>query len=519
MTYYSKKVFLQAQSPRLFIWVSMLMCAVYFGVIAFVFPPGNAVLFVLLMLGEAFHTWQALTYLSTVSNMHTQPMAASSFRPPVDVFITVAGEPAELVAATAKAALRMDYPRFNIFLLNDGYVAKKENWFEIETVAQTLGIRCITRTIPGGAKAGNINHALAQTSAPYVAIFDADHVPHKDFLRKVMPFFVDKRMGFVQTPQYYKNAEVNAVTRGAWEQQELFFGPICRGKNASNAATMCGTNMVLSRQALNEVGGMCTDSIAEDFATGLFMHERGYKSYFLPEVLAEGLAPEDFFSYTKQQYRWARGALDVLFKYNLIMRRGLTFRQKLQYLSSVTYFLSGAVILFNMLLPVVFLYAGLIPLQITTMMLALVFVPYILLTIYTLSRSSNGSFTFRALSFAMGSFVIQLQALGSALLGQKQTFVVTSKQALEGNYLRLVAPHLLYIVTVMGGIPVAVLREGFSASVINNLAWAGFSIGVLLPFIHAAAPQINWAAVRQKVTTVRLRLWSPEFFPTGLKKA
>jgi cellulose synthase (UDP-forming) len=112
-----------------------------------------------------------------------------------------------------------------------------------------------------------------------VAIFDADHVPHADFLAKMVAYFTDDKVGFVQTPQFYKNYGVNYLTRSSWEQQELFFGPICKGKNRLNAATMCGTNMLISRKALEEVGGMYTESIAEDFVTGLFMHAKATARY------------------------------------------------------------------------------------------------------------------------------------------------------------------------------------------------------------------------------------------------
>src|SRR6202008_3490247 len=150
-------------------------------------------------------------------------------------------------------------------------------------------VECITRTVPGGAKAGNINNALRHTRSPLIAIFDADHIPHRDFLEKTVGYFgAQEKVGFVQTPQYYKNFAKNYLTQSSWDQQELFFGPICKGKNRLNAATMCGTNMVLSREALHEVGGICTDSIAEDFVTGLFMHAHGYTSVYVPEVLAEG---------------------------------------------------------------------------------------------------------------------------------------------------------------------------------------------------------------------------------------
>lgn len=485
----SKTQFLSSSPTRLLLGANLFMAIVYFFVIAFLFPRGNEILFWLLIAGEVFHTWQAVTYLHTVWRLDHKAKFDASLAPPVDVFITVAGEPLDIVEGTAIAARDMDYPNHKVYLLNDGYVAKKSNWEETIALAKRLGVGCITRTVPGGAKAGNINNGLAETSSPFVAVFDADHVPHEDFLKKTIGYFTDPKMGFVQTPQYYKNADMNPVTRSSWEQQELFFGPICRGKNRLNAATMCGTNMVISRKALEQAGGMCTESIAEDFATGLFIHEKGWKSLYVPEVLAEGLAPEDFLSYTKQQFRWARGALDVIFRYGLLFRTGLSFQQKVQYMSSVTYFLSGAVVLMNVCLPLLFFYFGLIPVQINSMLLALVFIPYIFLTIGVLSSTSNERFSFRALSFSMSSFWIHIQALWSALSGQKATFSITAKKGLKGNFLSLTAPHIAYTVLVFVGLGYAIGREGASASVINNAAWCAFNIGMFLPYILASAPE------------------------------
>ncbi len=487
----SLTAFLATTSSKTLVYLTAIGSIVYFGVIAFVFPPDNVILFSLLILGEVFHTWQALTYLHTIRHMSYEGKSDPDFVPKVDVFITVAGEPIDIIEETAIAARDMSYPNHRVYILNDGFVAKKDNWQEVEEMAKRLGIGCFTRTVPGGAKAGNINNAISLTTAPYFVIFDADHIPHADFLEKTMPYFADPKMGFVQTPQFYKNAYLNDTTKGAWEQQALFYGPICRGKNHYNATTMCGTNMVLSRHATLEVGGMCTESIAEDFATGMFIHEKGYKSAYVSEVLAEGLAPEDFLSYTKQQFRWARGALDVIFKYNLLMRKGLTFTQKLQYLSSVSFFLSGIVVLTNIMLPVIFLYSGIVAIKVSGMFLAAVFIPFIFLTLYNLSMTSNYRFTFLALSFAISGFWIQLQALWSSLTKQKVSFAITSKRAVEGSFINLVTPHLVYIGLVVVGIPIAIMREGFSASLVNNLAWALFNIGVFVPFIYAAAPELK----------------------------
>lgn len=494
-----REEFLKTDTPKSLFVLNIALAVAYFLVLAFYFKHGNPLLLWLLLAGEVFHLWQVLTFLYTVWDTNYKAPFDQSLAPAVDVFITVAGEPVHIVEETVRAAQRMRYSGIvNIYLLNDGYVAKKDNWREIEVLAARLGVPCITRTVEGGAKAGNINHALNLTVSPIVAIFDADHVPHEDFLEKTVGYFVDEKMGFVQTPQFYKNNTVNYLTRAAWEQQELFFGPICKGKNRLNAATMCGTNMLISRKALVEVGGMSTESIAEDFVTGLFMHERGYRSYFVGEVLAEGLSPEDFLSYSKQQFRWARGSLDVIFRYNPLLRRGLTFAQRIQYLASASFYFSGLIVFIDLLLPLAFLYLGAVPLEISGMLLAAVFLPYMFVTLYCVQRASNFMFTFPSLALSMGAFNIHMKALWAALTGKKSTFVVTSKEAMSGNFTRLASVQIAYVGFSLLGIVVAFMREGVSASFINNVAWIALNVAILYPYIKAASTQAKAVTAPQE---------------------
>lgn len=495
-----RKEFLKTESPHGLMLLTTLTALVYFAVLVMYFPVGNTLLFYLLVAGEVFHLWQVYTFIYTVWDTTYMPARDDAHTVPVDVFITVAGEPVELVEETIAAAKRMDYPAFAIHILNDGYVAKKDNWRDIEALASRLDVHCITRTVAGGAKAGNINNALRLTTLPLVAIFDADHVPHRDFLRKTVGYFADEKVGFVQTPQFYKNYGENFLTRSTWEQQELFFGPICKGKNRLNAATMCGTNMVISRKALSEVGGMCTDSIAEDFVTGLFMHARGWKSVYVPEVLAEGLATEDLLSYSKQQFRWARGALDVLFRYNPLRYRGLSWAQRIQYIASASFYISGLVVLFDILLPLIFFYTGAVPVLAPGMLLAAVFLPYMFCTLYTIQRTSNFTFTFQSLGFSMGAWHIHLRALWAAARGERSAFQITQKGGHRtGPALQLILWHCLYIVATGVGIVVALMREGFSASLINNTAWALLNIAVFTPII--------WAAVPTPITFIRSKTY------------
>lgn len=481
------------EANRLLLLVNGIMALLYFS---WWFVPshvGSIVPYSLLFFGELYHVTMALLFWFTVwPGKHLTKPQATIGKHQVTIFITVAGEPESIVAETVKAAKAQTYPDKTIYILNDGFVANKPNWQHIEQLANQLGVHCITRKNPGGAKAGNINQALAKTAGDIIVVFDADMVPHQDFLEKVLPYFSEPRVGFVQTPQYYVNASENDVTAGAWEQQEFFFGPILRGTEKNNATFICGTNFAIRRQALEEAGGMYEQSIAEDFLTSILVHQKGWQSRYVPEVLAQGLAPQDLLSYYKQQSRWARGSLEVLFRANPVFLPNLSIRQRLQYLMFAAYWLNGVIIFIDMVMPLLFLFFGIEPVSTTTTSFALFFLPFMLLNLLTLRKVSNSAFTFRAISFSHASFILQLQSLFATLTRRPATFSVTPKQAQSGNYLKLAYPHILYIILASAGAGVAVARDGINPSVVTNCAWALFNIIVFLPYIKAA---INWRSI------------------------
>lgn len=474
------------QTSRLLLSLNVLLSITYFIFVVAVFPIGNAPLFILLVLSEIFHVWQVFGFIHTVWGRKRIKQFDARFQPDVAVFITVCGEPADIIESTVIAAKKMKYPHFSIYILNDGKVANRSNWKEAEQIAKRQAVTCITRIVPGGAKAGNINNAMAKTVEPYIVVFDADHESKPEFLRETVGYFVDEKVAFVQSPQFYKNADVNQVAGGSWDQQALFFGPLLKGKDSVNSTFMCGTNMVLRRTALEEAGGMSEQSIAEDFLTSLLIHEKKWKSIYIDKVLAEGLAPEDFLSYYKQQFRWARGSLEILFSYNPLFRRGLTFAQKIQYLTSSSYYVSGIVVFINAFLPLTYFFFAMKPLTINTMTHALIFLPYIFVILYTLQLTSNFTYTFRALSFSLGSAPIYIKALWATITRKQNAFAVTSKTRVGGNHGKLVLPHLIYIGLVFAGVTWGVMREGWSASMLSNIAWAVLYIAAFAPFIAAA---------------------------------
>lgn len=475
--------------PKPLLSLSALLSIFYFTWWLDFSHAGSGILYGALFVGEIYHVWQSLAYIHTIWDQ--KPLrreTAGRHAPPVDIFITVCGEPVHIVEKTVEAALALHYPNFTVWVLNDGLVAKKENWLEIEKLAHRLGASVITRKTPGGAKAGNVNNALKGTRAPFFALFDADHVPHPEFLERTMGYFRDKKMAFVQTPQYYKNKGKSLLTFSAWEQQELFFGPICQGKNRLNATFWCGTNAVIRKKAVEDIGGIPEDNIAEDFLASLFMHQKGWKSVFVPDILAEGLAPADLKSYWNQQFRWARGSLEVIFKHNPLFHRGLTWAQKSQYLYSAGYYLNGIIALIDAIVPIAVLFTNTLPVQDTTSNFIAYFFPFIFITLYLLMRSTNYTITFRAIQLTMSSFFVFLLAAIAAITGKKTPFRVTSKTEQEGNYLIYALPNIAYALIGIAAIAYAVVTRGFTPSVITNSAWIIFNVVFFFPFILHAYP-------------------------------
>ncbi|MFZ5424981.1 MAG: glycosyltransferase [Patescibacteria group bacterium] len=480
--------------PKFIISLSVVFTLIYFTWWLDFNNAGNILLYSLLFIGEVYHVLLALGYAYTIWDQKKPRLAKLKEFPKVAIMIVGSIEPPEVVENILKAATELDYPNYEVYFLNDGYVFEKTKkiktpWQENNEVAKKYGVTAVTRQEPGGAKSGNVNNALNLVDAPFIALFDTDHVPRADFLTKTMGFFKDEKVAFVQTPQYYQNKDNSFLTTAAWEQQELFFGPICRGKVRMNATFCCGTNFVARKSAVEEVGGFPEDNIAEDFIMSYYLHSNGWKSIYWPEVLAEGMAPHNLQDYAKQQYRWARGSLEIILKHNPLLNRKLTWGQKVQYLYSSGYWLNGIVILIDALIPVIALSTGLMPVNQNSTNFMIYFFPFMFSTLYLLMMSTHNTITFRAIQMSMSSFYIMIKAVVAVLFNKKDSFDVTPKDAQEGNFLKLAIPHITYITVGVIAIGIGIAREGLIPSVVTNIAWIIFNSIFFFGFIRAG---YNW---------------------------
>jgi cellulose synthase (UDP-forming) len=459
-------------------WIRLLLVAAvplalfYF---AWLLQPeriGQPVLYVLLLAAELFNAAQALGFWWTCARERRWRRGAWEGPPPaVDVFVPVYDEPVAVVEPTVRAATEMTGAEVTVHVLDDG------DSDEIQLMAARAGAEYVRRTDHSGAKAGNINHALALTDAPFAMVLDCDHVPERDFLEATLGCFNDRRVAFAQAPQYYANWDRGEIPAAAWGQQALFFGPIARGKDGHDAMFCCGTNVVFRRAALEDVGGFPTESVTEDFELSIHLHERGWRSRYVPEVLAHGLGPEDMASYVSQQQRWSRGCLSAL---PTVLRSLLPARQKVQYLLSASFFLSGWTVLVYMTFPVVRLLTGAQPLASTSADQFLGhFAPYFGLSLLAVTVLGGGAYTFKAFALQAASFWIHVQSTVLTVLGRRGGFVVTPKEGVEGPQPRAVAPALVAIAVLVAVAAFGLLRDRDPAT-LNNVAFAGLHIAVLL---------------------------------------
>jgi cellulose synthase (UDP-forming) len=213
-----------------------------------------------LVLAESYSLGESVLFGVTMWNARRRPDPPPA--PPgktVDVFIATYNEPLEIVLRTAVAARNISYPH-STWILDDG------DRPEFAAAAREIDVGYIVRGPdwkgrPRFAKAGNVNNALFQTSGEFVAVLDADQVPDRNFLDRVLGYFDDPEVAFVQTPQQFWNVP-RSDPLGS--QAELFYGPIQQGKDGWGAAFFCGSNAVLRREALMALGlTMFTRTAAE----------------------------------------------------------------------------------------------------------------------------------------------------------------------------------------------------------------------------------------------------------------
>lgn len=300
-----------------------------------------------------------------------------TFTPSVDIFIPTYNEPSFILCRTIIGCQALDYVNKTIYLLDD---TRRE---EVKDLVEKLGCKYLTRADNNHAKAGNLNNAIHHTDGELIVVFDADFIPTKNFLSRTVGFFIDEQVALVQTPQSFYNADPIARNLGleniVTSEEEVFYRQIQPIRDGADSVICAGTSFIVRRTALQATGGFVTDSLSEDYFTGIRLSALGYQLIYLDEKLSAGLAAENIAAHATQRLRWARGTLQAFFiESNPLTIKGLRPLQRLAHLEGLLHWFSSISRVGFLIIPLAYSFLGVIPVRATTLELLYFFLPYYL---------------------------------------------------------------------------------------------------------------------------------------------
>ena len=215
-----------------------------------------------------------------------------------------------------EAVCRLDYPRdrLEIQILDDSTDATRELCRRLVERYRAAGfdIRHLRRDSRRGFKAGALAEGLRQSTGEYIAIFDADFVPPRDFARRALPCFADPRVGMVQARWGHLNRGFSTLTR----VQSIFLDGHFLIEQTARSRTgryfnFNGTAGIWRRSCIESAGGWQHDTLTEDLDLSYRAQMAGWRFVFLPTLVAEGELPTQMNAFKSQQHRWAKGSIQT----------------------------------------------------------------------------------------------------------------------------------------------------------------------------------------------------------------
>ncbi len=297
---------------------------------------------------------------------------APGFIPMVSLHLPIYDEPPEVVIETLNALAVLDYPAYEVLVI-DNNTPREDTWRPLEKRCRDLGPRFHFFHLENwpGYKAGALNFALAETdpTADLVGVIDADYLVEAEFLKELVPVFIDPQVAFVQAPQDYRDYKEGTSSEAIYYNYEYFFEVPMPVRNERNAIIFAGTMGLMRKSVLQEIGGWDEWCITEDAEASLRVLKRGYKSLYYHRSMGQGLMPCTFDGLKKQRFRWCFGNVQILRKHwEALMpwahwvdpQNRLTFAQRYFYLAGCLQWFTDA---FNFIFVCFLLLGGLIKLS------------------------------------------------------------------------------------------------------------------------------------------------------------
>ncbi len=442
--------------------------------------------------------------------------------PRVDVFIATYNEELEVLERTIVGAKALLFPELRVFVLDDG----RRPW--LAEACERHGVGYVTRPDNAHAKAGNINYALGRRledpdPPDFIAVLDADFVPHFDFVERTLALFHDPTVGLVQTPQHFFNADPIqhnlGISSSYPDEQRHFFDNVEPARDAWGIAVCCGTSSMVRTEAVMAIGGFPTDSVTEDYLLTLRLAENGWQTVYLNEPLTEGLAPEGLKEYIVQRGRWCLGMMQIVRNvYRPFGSHGLSWNFRLSIVDSLLYWTTTFPFrLASIICPLLYWWFGITVVNASVADIVTYYLPYYIAVMAVLNWLSRGLFIpiLNDVAQLVAAWPItRAAALGLATPGPHK-FSVTAK---GGDRTRVVVQWpLMWPFLIFFGLTVAGLVLNLTSDFMFNhsatagdgmivvMFWTVYNLFVLLVAIAACIerPRTN-APQRQLVTPVTL---------------
>jgi len=369
-------------------------------------------------------------------------------------------EPVEMLQKTVRALAGLDYPH-DTWVLDEG---DDEN---VKGLCLDLGAKHFSRKNfpqyerPNGiyqvqSKHGNYNAWLSEVGfAGYdiITIFDPDHVPTAAFLSRVLGYFEDEKVAYVQAAQAYYNHNASFIARGAAEETYAYYSSVQMASYGMGYPIIVGCHNTHRVSALREVGGFAAHD-AEDLLQTLFYRASGWQGVYVPEILARGLTPVDWSTYLRQQRRWARSVLDIKFCLYSNLSKTLTLKSKLMsFLHGLNYLHRSLIVFLGLILTGFTLLTGNAPNVVSYLTLQKLLIMGAVLQLcefyrqrFYLDRQNEFGVHWSVALLQYAKWPWFLLALLDVLSGKQKPYVLTPKVKTPQRNRLLLLPNMLVVI-------------------------------------------------------------------------
>ncbi len=424
----------------------------------------SLILSIILLLAEIYGFIQIILFFLQ-SSKTTNPIAPQiniEDLPSIDVFIPIYTEPKEILYRTIIGCQAMDYPanKKKIYVLDDS------GRQEIKELAESLDCTYLSRQERKYGKGGNLNFGLKHSTGECIAFFDCDQITVRSFLMETVAFFQDPKVAFVQTPQHFYNPDIFQknlkVKAELAQEQDLFFHLIQPGRDYYNSAIFCGSGGIFKRSALDDIGGFTQYAVIEDLPTSLELHAKGYKSVYLNKDLSAGLSPESCKGYIGQRKRWTKAGVQIFLFNNPLFKKGLNFKQRINYFATIYYFFHGIPRIIYLTWPLIYLFFNIPPIMAHIPSLFIFFLSHYIpsvIAINIVARRYRNPF-FNDVYDTIMSFPIAGAVFSILFHPKKQDISVTPKgeHYKEGPISYSAYPHLITLIVLLIGVGIGLYR-------------------------------------------------------------